>query len=177
MAITQATTRQLGANSVNKDDIDISSSTKAVVTKIIAGTNVTISQTGADSGTGEVTINASGSGGGSGIAIGSSAITGGASGKVLYDNAGVVGELTVTGSGDAVLATSPTLAGTPLITTTPATGNSTHAIADTAFVQQELTASTVNFSSSFKGDGILTPIDLVFPMGSIVAHHMGYAMP
>lgn len=67
MGVTQFTTRQLGANSVNRDDIDTSTSGKAVAVKIIAGTNVTISSTGADSGTGDVTINASGGGGGGGV--------------------------------------------------------------------------------------------------------------
>src|SRR6516164_1600580 len=47
--------------------------------------------------------------GSGGITIGTTSISGGTTGRVLYDNAGVVGELTVTGSGNAVLATSPTL--------------------------------------------------------------------
>jgi hypothetical protein len=64
MAITQATTRQLGSAAVNKDDIDVSTTTKALITKVIAGTNITISSTGVDAGTGDVTINASGGGGG-----------------------------------------------------------------------------------------------------------------
>ncbi len=57
-------------------------------------------------------------GGASGIAVGTTAVTGGTNGRVLYDNAGVVGELAVTGSGNVVLATSPTL-------TTAALGSST----------------------------------------------------
>lgn len=65
--------------------------------------------------------------GSSGITINTTTITGGTTGRVLYDNAGTVGELAVTGSGDAVLATSPTLVtpnlGTPsAITLTNATG-------------------------------------------------------
>ena len=59
MGVTQFTTRQLGANSVNKDDIDIVTTGKAVTTKIIAGTNIALSETGVDSGTGEVTISVS----------------------------------------------------------------------------------------------------------------------
>jgi microcystin-dependent protein len=47
---------------------------------------------------------------GSAITIGSTTITSGTSGRILYDNAGTVGEMTTTGSGTvAVLATSPTL--------------------------------------------------------------------
>jgi hypothetical protein len=51
----------------------------------------------------------------SSISVGSTAISGGTSGRVLYDNAGSLGELTTTGSGNVVLSTSPTL-------TTPALG-------------------------------------------------------
>ncbi len=59
MAITQITSRQLGSNSVNKDDIDTTTTTKALITKVIAGSNITISSTGVDAGTGDVTINVS----------------------------------------------------------------------------------------------------------------------
>ena len=47
--------------------------------------------------------------GNSGLTIGTTTISGGTSGRVLYDNAGVVGELANTGTGNNVLATSPTL--------------------------------------------------------------------
>ena len=68
-----------------------------------------------------------GGGGGSGISVGVTSITGGTSGYVMYDNAGVVGELNTTGSGNVVLGTSPTLVtpnlGTPTtLTLTSATG-------------------------------------------------------
>lgn len=56
------------------------------------------------------------------IAVGATAITGGSSGRLLYDNAGVIGELTVTGSGSAVLATSPSIA-SPTFTGTVAGSN------------------------------------------------------
>ena len=55
-----------------------------------------------------------------GLTIGTSAITGGTNGRVLYDNAGVLGELAVTGSGNAVLSTSPTLT-TPTLDVATAT--------------------------------------------------------
>lgn len=52
-------------------------------------------------------------GGSSDIVIGTSVITGGTSGRVLYDNAGVAGEYTVTGTaGSVVLSASPSLTGT-----------------------------------------------------------------
>jgi hypothetical protein len=60
-------------------------------------------------------------GGGGGITIGTTTITSGTSGRILYDNAGVVGEMTTTGSGTvAVLATSPTLV-TPVLGVASAT--------------------------------------------------------
>ena len=63
----------------------------------------------------------------SGLTVGTTTITGGTTGRILYDNAGVVGELVTTGTGSVVLATSPTLVtpvlGTPTsVTLTNATG-------------------------------------------------------
>ena len=58
-----------------------------------------------------------------GLAVGTSAISGGTSGRILYDNAGVLGELATTGSGNVVLATSPTLV-TPVLGT-PSSGTLT----------------------------------------------------
>lgn len=52
-----------------------------------------------------------------------SAISGGVSGRVLYDNAGTIGELATTGSGNVVLATSPTIASPTM--TTPVIGAAT----------------------------------------------------
>lgn len=100
-----------------------------------------------------------------GITVGSTAITGGTTGRVLYDNAGAVGELAVTGSGDAVLATSPTLV-TPTIgaatatsvnkvaITAPATG-STLTIADgkTLTASNTLTFTGTDSSSVAFGAG------------------------
>lgn len=45
----------------------------------------------------------------SSIGVGTTAITSGTSGRILYDNAGVVGEVATTGSGSVVLALTPTL--------------------------------------------------------------------
>lgn len=49
---------------------------------------------------------------GSGITIGTTTITSGTTTKVLFNNAGVVGEYTITGTGNAVLSASPTFTGT-----------------------------------------------------------------
>ena len=62
-----------------------------------------------------------------GLVVGTTTVTGGTSGRVLYDNAGVVGEYATTGTGDVVRATSPALTtpnlGTPSAATlTNATG-------------------------------------------------------
>lgn len=43
------------------------------------------------------------------VTVGTTGVAGGTSGRVLYDNAGVLGELAVTGTGNAVLANSPAL--------------------------------------------------------------------
>ena len=59
----------------------------------------------------------------SGLTVGTTAITGGTSGRILYDNAGVLGELATTGTGNVVLATSPTFV-TPAIGT-PTSGTLT----------------------------------------------------
>jgi len=54
----------------------------------------------------------SGGSGGSGITIGTTTITGGTDTRSLFNNAGVVGERVVTGTGNVVLSASPTLTGT-----------------------------------------------------------------
>lgn len=60
MAKTEVTTSQIKDGTVNRDDLNTTTTTKAVVAKIIAGTGVTLSSTGVDAGTGDVTVNASG---------------------------------------------------------------------------------------------------------------------
>lgn len=66
MAKTTVGGAQITDGSVQRADLDVSTTTKAVVAKIVQGTNITISSTGVDSGTGDVTINATG---GSGITL------------------------------------------------------------------------------------------------------------
>lgn len=58
MAKTEIRSGQVKDQTINRDDIDITTAGKALVTKIIAGDNISISGTGVDSGTGDVTINA-----------------------------------------------------------------------------------------------------------------------
>lgn len=55
MARTQLSTREL--TGIQRNDIDIITTGQALVTKLIAGTNITFASTGVDAGTGDVTIN------------------------------------------------------------------------------------------------------------------------
>jgi hypothetical protein len=64
MARTTVRSDQILDSTVNRDDLNTVTTTKAVIAKVIAGTNITIGSTGVDPGTGDVTINASGGGGG-----------------------------------------------------------------------------------------------------------------
>ncbi len=58
MAKTEINTKQIGDGEVTRADLNVNESSKAVIARIIAGDNITISSTGADTGTGDVTINA-----------------------------------------------------------------------------------------------------------------------
>lgn len=64
MAITQYTSGQIKDDGITRDDLNTSTVGGAVIRKVIAGTNVTLTWTGADPGTGDVTISATGGGGG-----------------------------------------------------------------------------------------------------------------
>lgn len=79
------------------------------------------------------------------LTVGSTAITSGTSGRVLYDNAGVLGELVVTGSGNAVLATSPTLV-TPTLTSPTMTAPTLGVAIATSLNGLTLTTSTGVFT-------------------------------
>ena len=72
MAETQIKGNQVKDGTIQRADLDVSTSGSAVVAKIIAGTGVTLSSTGPDAGTGDVTVNASG--GTSGYILGRIAI-------------------------------------------------------------------------------------------------------
>ena len=49
---------QIPSNSVRRDNINTTTSGEAVIRKVIAGTNISVTSTGADAGTGDVTVNA-----------------------------------------------------------------------------------------------------------------------
>lgn len=69
MATTQVRATQILDGSVQRVDLDVSTAGNAVIRKVIAGTNITLTSTGADSGTGDVTINATGGGSGASLGI------------------------------------------------------------------------------------------------------------
>jgi hypothetical protein len=62
MAQTVIRGAQIKDSTVQRHDLDTSTVGQALVTKIVQGTNVTLSSTGADSGTGDVTISVPGGG-------------------------------------------------------------------------------------------------------------------
>ena len=57
MARTKVRKPQIKTGTIQRRNMNVSTPAKAVVTKIIAGTGVTLSETGIDSGTGDVTLN------------------------------------------------------------------------------------------------------------------------
>jgi len=58
MAITQVRGTQVLDGSVQRTDLDVTTAGQAVIRKIVQGAGITISSTGADSGTGDVTVTA-----------------------------------------------------------------------------------------------------------------------
>lgn len=58
MSRTQFSGTQVLDGTVQRTDLDVATAGQAVLRKIIPGTNVTITSTGVDAGTGDVTINA-----------------------------------------------------------------------------------------------------------------------
>lgn len=78
-----------------------------------AGANITLTQLGNDI---EIASTAE-----SGLTVGTTTITSGTTTKVLYDNAGVLGEYTISGSGNVAMTTSP-------VFTTPALGTPSSAV-------------------------------------------------
>jgi len=106
---------------------------------LAAGANITITT---DAGTDTITI--ASSGGASGITIGTTTITSGTNTRILYNNAGVVGEYTLTGSGTVVaMATAPTFV----------TSITTPSVLATANDSGALGASGTAFSDLFLASG------------------------
>jgi hypothetical protein len=62
MAKTQVRSLQIEDQGIWREDLNTTTSGKAIITKIVAGTGISISSTGVDDGTGDVTINATATG-------------------------------------------------------------------------------------------------------------------
>lgn len=58
MPVTTLRGRQVLDGDITRADVNTSTAGSAVITKVIAGTGISISSTGADAGTGDVTISA-----------------------------------------------------------------------------------------------------------------------
>lgn len=88
-------------------------SSSTLVSNGLTGLNFTgsgVASVTKDASTGIITVDISG-GGSSDLEIGTTTITGGTTTRILYDNAGVLSEYTISGSGTAVaMATAPTFA-------------------------------------------------------------------
>jgi hypothetical protein len=86
MPITQLGTRQIKDGGVTKQDMDTTTPGSAVITRVVAGSGVSLDSTGPDAGTGEVTINVTG--GSSGLP------NGGTTGQALRKNSENNGDAT-----------------------------------------------------------------------------------
>lgn len=102
------------------------------------GTNLTITGTTLDA-----------AGGSSDITISTTTITGGTNTKVLYNNAGVVGEYTISGSGNVAMTTSP-------VFTTPNIGSATGSISGNAGTATALQTPRTIGGVSFDGSANIT---------------------
>jgi len=60
MPLMQIQSEQIGDGGVHRDDLNTTTSGQAVIRKVVAGTGISLSSTGADTGTGDVTITATG---------------------------------------------------------------------------------------------------------------------
>lgn len=59
MGRTQISGEQILDQSIKRADLDTTTPGNAIVTKLVAGTGISLNSTGVDAGTGDVTINAS----------------------------------------------------------------------------------------------------------------------
>lgn len=101
LTIVGATARQVG----DTVQITVSGAGGGQVNSVVAGTGISVDSTD------PANPIVSATGGSSGITIGTTTITSGTDTRILYNNAGVVGEYTLTGSGTVVaMATAPTFA-------------------------------------------------------------------
>jgi len=74
LARTSVKSEQIKDAEVKRSDINITQTGEAMIRRLIAGTNISISSTGADSGTGDVTVSVSSTPNFSSLSIGSSTV-------------------------------------------------------------------------------------------------------
>lgn len=101
------------------------------------------------------------SGGSSGITVGTTTITSGTNARVLFDDSGVVGEYTISGTGSVAMTASPTFTGTPAAPTASA-GTSTTQLATTAFATNAGMPQDIIVNNALGGNwkATVTGIDL-----------------
>lgn len=109
---------------------------------------------------------------GGGITIGTTTITSGTNTRVLYNNAGVVGEYTVTGTGNAVLSASPTLTGTLTAALATFAGSARSSGAASYFAIQTpadtgQTASTESIGMQFGGNSSAATVTRQWATGAL----------
>ena len=98
------------------------------------------------------------------ITINSTVISGGTTGRVLYDNAGTVGELVNTGTGNNVLATSPTLV-TPVLGAATGTSLQLSGLTASSAVATDASKNLVSVTNTGSGNNVLaTSPTLVTPI-------------
>jgi hypothetical protein len=143
MARTTVRGGQVTDGSVGRADLDVSSVGNSVVTKIIAGTGVSISETGADSGTGDVTINVS------------AGITGaGTSGKLTkYTGSTTIGNSLLSESGSVITGTAVNLSITGPSIASVGSGSGTAAVAVMALIGSDGGATSTNTGTVSGGAG------------------------
>jgi hypothetical protein len=128
----------------------------------------------------------------SSISVGTTTISGGTTGRIEYNNAGTLGEYSITGTGNAVMSASPTLTGTVAgasSTWSGSVGIDTATMSDTLQIYGSaaagppttLSISTATFTPTFNAsnDFIITlvhascPCTLANPSGTIVPGQTG----
>lgn len=97
-----------------------------------------------------------------GITIGTTTITGGTTTRILYDNAGVVGEYTISGSGTVVaMATSPVLTSATITTKLTPTSNDGAPLGDTTHQFSDLFLAEGGVINWDNGDATITQVNNV----------------
>jgi hypothetical protein len=148
LSVTATGVMQSGANSGTGGQLTLNGSTSgsvALKVSATAGTG-TVFQLPADNGTNNYVLKTDGSGvtswvaqSGGGITIGTTTITSGSNTKVLYDNSGVVGEYTISGSGNVAMTTSPSF-------TTPTLGVASATTINKVTITAPATGSTLTIA-------------------------------